>query len=53
MTGGGFGGAAIALVERDHVSRVMSAVDGAFAESGYEQPTMFTVTPSEGAKRER
>jgi galactokinase len=52
MTGGGFGGAAIALVERDQISRVMSAVDGAFAESGYQQPTMFTVTPSEGAQRE-
>jgi galactokinase len=53
MTGGGFGGAAIALVERDQVSHLLSAIDGAFAESGYEQPTMFTVTPSEGAKRER
>ena len=53
MTGGGFGGAAIALVERDRVSHLLSAIDGAFAESGYEQPTMFTVTPSEGAKRER
>ena len=53
MTGGGFGGAAIALVERDQVSHLLSAIDGAFAESGYEQPTMFTVTASEGAKRER
>ena len=53
MTGGGFGGAAIALVESERVSHLMSAIDGAFAESGYEQPTMFTVTPSEGAKRER
>ncbi len=53
MTGGGFGGAAIALVPSESLSRVQVAVDGAFAESGYTQPTMFTVTPSEGAKRER
>ena len=53
MTGGGFGGSAIALVPSDAISRVQVAIDGAFAESGYQQPTMFTVTPSEGAKRER
>jgi galactokinase len=53
MTGGGFGGAAIALVPSESLSRVQVAIDGAFAESGYTQPTMFTVTPSEGAKRER
>ena len=52
MTGGGFGGSAIALVPSDAVSRVLVAVDGAFAEAGYQQPTMFTITPSEGAKRE-
>jgi galactokinase len=52
MTGGGFGGSAIALVPSDAISRVQVAVDGAFAEAGFQQPTMFTVTPSEGAKRE-
>ena len=52
MTGGGFGGSAIALVPTDSISRVQVAVDGAFAEAGYQQPTMFTVTPSEGALRE-
>ena len=53
MTGGGFGGAAIALVASDGLSRVQVAIDGAFAENGYAQPTMFTVSASEGAKRER
>ncbi len=53
MTGGGFGGSAIALVPAESISRVLVAVDGAFAEAGMQQPTMFTVTPSEGAKRER
>jgi galactokinase len=52
MTGGGFGGSAITLVPRGLVSQVQVAVDGAFAEHGYAQPVTFTVTPSEGARRE-
>lgn len=52
MTGGGFGGAAIALVPADALSRVMVALDGAFAEHGFGQPDLFTVQASEGAKRE-
>ena len=52
MTGGGFGGAAIALTPIDLVSRVEFAVDGAFAEHGYAAPGMFTVSASEGARRE-
>jgi galactokinase len=53
MTGGGFGGAALALVPSDGISRIQVAIDGAFAEHGFEQPTMFPVTPSEGAYRDR
>jgi galactokinase len=52
MTGGGFGGAAIALVPSSSVSRLQVAIDGAFAEHGFQQPTMFTVTASDGAHRE-
>jgi galactokinase len=52
MTGGGFGGSAIALVPTDAISRVQVAIDGAFAEHGFGQPTMFVVTASEGALRE-
>lgn len=52
MTGGGFGGAAIALVPVDAVSRVQVAVDTAFAEHGYGAPTVFTVVPSDGAARD-
>ncbi|MFF1574455.1 galactokinase [Leifsonia sp. NPDC058292] len=52
MTGGGFGGSAIALVPSENLSRVFVAIDGAFAENGFGQPDVFTVTPSEGAKRE-
>lgn len=53
MTGGGFGGAALALLPHDGLSRVQVAIDGAFAEHGFGQPTMFTVTASDGAVRER
>jgi galactokinase len=53
MTGGGFGGSAIALVPRDAISRVRVAVDAAFAEHGFASPDVFTVTPSDGALRDR
>ena len=52
MTGGGFGGSAIALVPIDAVSRLQVAVDGAFAEHGFAAPETFTVRPSDGALRE-
>jgi len=53
MTGGGFGGAAIALVPTDGISRIHVAIDGAFAEHGFNQPTMFTVIAANGAARDR
>lgn len=52
MTGGGFGGAAIALVPADAVSRIQVAVDGAFAEHGFAAPEVYPVRPSEGAARD-
>ncbi|MCX7523363.1 galactokinase [Microbacterium sp. STN6] len=52
MTGGGFGGSAIALVPRHLISHVKVAVDGAFAEHGYAHPDMFTVVADEGARRD-
>jgi len=52
MTGGGFGGSAIALVPIDGVSRLQVAVDGAFAEHGFATPETFSVRPSDGALRE-
>ena len=51
MTGGGFGGCAIALVPDEAVSLVRVAVDGAFAEHGYTAPVSFVVRPSDGAGR--
>ncbi|MEO6826734.1 MAG: galactokinase [Microbacteriaceae bacterium] len=52
MTGGGFGGSAIALVPIDARSRVQVAIDGAFAEHAYAQPDMFVVRASQSAGRE-
>jgi galactokinase len=52
MTGGGFGGAAIALIRRDELSRLQVAIDGAFAEHGFGQPDTFVVTAAQGASRE-
>ncbi len=52
MTGGGFGGAAIALVDRELVPSVTAAVEAAFAEAGFGAPHIFTVHPSDGARRD-
>jgi galactokinase len=52
MTGGGFGGAAIALVRHADADRVTDAVTAAFASAGFRAPHIFTVTPSEGARRD-
>ena len=52
MTGGGFGGSAIALVPDELLSQVRVAIDGAFAEHGWGQPDVFEVRASDGAGRE-
>lgn len=52
MTGGGFGGAAIALIEQAAVQTVSDAVTAAFAASGFTPPHLFTVTPAAGARRD-
>ena len=52
MTGGGFGGAAIALIPAELIPAATEAVHAAFAASGFRAPNVFTVTPSEGARRD-
>ncbi len=52
MTGGGFGGAAIALIPETVDSLLRVAIDGAFAEHGYNQPDIFRVNASVGARRD-
>ncbi|MFE4228172.1 galactokinase [Arthrobacter sp. NPDC056886] len=52
MTGGGFGGAALALVRNDDAGTVAGGIARAFARAGYTAPHIFPVTASEGARRE-
>ena len=52
MTGGGFGGAAIALIESGKVEGLTTAVLAKFRDQDFERPEIFKVTADEGAKRE-
>ncbi|HEY9498160.1 MAG TPA: galactokinase [Terrimesophilobacter sp.] len=52
MTGGGFGGAVVALVPAHFESLLRVAIDGAFAEHGLGQPDTFRVAASGGARRD-
>jgi galactokinase len=52
MTGGGFGGSAIALVPADRVQAVAEAVATAFADEGLRAPRFLAALPSEGAGRD-
>lgn len=52
MTGGGFGGAAIAIIQKDKLGELEANCLAAFAKAGFKEPRVFSVTPSEGAKRE-
>jgi galactokinase len=52
MTGGGFGGAAIAVISKDLLSSLETDVTAAFAAAGFGQPKIFTVAASAGAARE-
>ena len=46
MTGGGFGGSAIALVDRERVPAVADAVAAAFAAHGFTPPAFLVATAS-------
>ena len=52
MTGGGFGGSAIALLPAARVAEVSSAVTRAFADKGFGVPHCFSVTAAGSARRE-
>lgn len=52
MTGGGFGGSAVVLTALGRVRAVRTAVMDAFAANGWQQPSVFEVTPSAGAHRD-
>jgi len=52
MTGGGCGGAAIALIDRELVEEATARVAAAFAAAGFGAAHVFTVHPSDGARRD-
>ena len=52
MTGGGFGGAAIALVSTHLMDEVTEAVLADFAHRGFARPEIFAVSAADGARRD-
>ena len=52
MTGGGFGGAAIALTSVERISEVTNSVYAEFEACGYARPDVFAVSAANGAQRE-
>ncbi|WP_238581040.1 galactokinase [Streptomonospora alba] len=53
MTGGGFGGSAIALVPESRLDAVSKAVTDAFAGKDFTAPSLRAALPSQGARRLR
>ena len=51
MTGGGFGGSAIALIPASEEVPVRAAILAAFANAGFTAPEIFAVSPAPGARR--
>ena len=51
MTGGGFGGSAIALIPASEEAPVRAAILAAFANAGFTAPEIFAVSPAPGARR--
>lgn len=51
MTGGGFGGSAIALVSAERADAMRRTVADAYEDRGWKAPVFRTATPSAGARR--
>ncbi|PYI38803.1 galactokinase [Arthrobacter psychrolactophilus] len=51
MTGGGFGGSAIALISVKSEAAVSAAILNAFATAGFTAPDIFAVSPAPGARK--
>jgi galactokinase len=52
MTGGGFGGSTITLIDARRVPALRAAVEDAFAAARFAPPRISIVTPGPGARRE-
>jgi galactokinase len=53
MTGGGFGGCILALIDADRADAVIGAVNAAYERHGFTTPEPFVAVPSQGATRLR
>jgi galactokinase len=53
MTGGGFGGCTVSLVDDGAVAGVVEAVKAAFHHRGWREPELFASRACEGARQER
>ncbi|GAA3765943.1 galactokinase [Salinactinospora qingdaonensis] len=51
MTGGGFGGSAVALVAHDRIDDVCAAIAAAFADRGWTLPEVGVATPADAARQ--
>ena len=51
MTGGGFGGCVLALIDADRADATAAAVAGAYAERGFTAPTSWVAVAGPGATR--
>lgn len=52
MTGGGFGGAAIAIIDASKMELLSEHCKAVFAKKGFGEPNIFAVAPSAGARRD-
>ena len=52
MTGGGFGGAAIAIIDESKMELLREHCKAIFAKKGFAEPNVFSVAPSEGARKD-
>jgi galactokinase len=52
MTGGGFGGAAIAIIDQSKMPLLTEHCKAVFAKKGFAEPNIFAVAASDGARRE-
>jgi galactokinase len=51
MTGGGFGGCVLALIDADQADLTTAAVESAYAKNGFKAPTAWVAVPGPGATR--
>jgi len=51
MTGGGFGGCVLALIDADRADETSAAAERAYERRGFTAPTAWSATPGPGAAR--